>query len=302
MFATLSSVRLQKLAFVAQEVLATNAPIALRLSGLHLKSEQPAHALGSVGVLALAVLWLCAPGLNSGGAAIVCFALALALRFGFLFASFTPRGIASRLRARFGVERGHATYAMALDGLLFVQRASFVALVCATARESSGPFGGALQVLGFLMVPVGVGATIWAARVVGLDAWHYRDLFTGSRNVNLESDGPYALCPNPMYALGPLAGYGLALLALSPVALFAAGVNQALLFAFNELVEQPRLRRAHGIFVETQRRYELARSLLGFDPRQELAQRVHLDPASQPAMVDAGHLAMCSNDLIAPQG
>jgi hypothetical protein len=87
-------------------------------------------------------------------------------------------------------------------------------------------------------------------------------------------------------------GYGLALLALSPVALFAAGINQALLFVFNELVEQPRLRRANSIFVETQRRYELARSLLGFDPRQELAQRVHLDPASEPGTVDAGRLAI----------
>jgi protein-S-isoprenylcysteine O-methyltransferase Ste14 len=302
MFATLSSVRLQKLAFVAREVLERNAPIALRLSGLHLKAEQPARGLGSLGVLALGLLWVCDPGLSSGGSALACFLAAATLRFGFLFASFVPRGIAARLTARLGVERGHAVYSMALDLLLFLQRASFIALVFATARESSGPFGAALQVLGFLLVPVGVGATIWAARIVGLDAWYYRDLFTGSRNVSLESDGPYALLPNPMYALGPLAGYGLALLALSPVALFVAGLNQALLFVFNELVEQPRLRRANGIFVETQRRYELARSLLGFDPRQELAQRVHLDPASQPASLDAGRLAICSaSDLIAPQ-
>jgi len=292
MFATLSLVRLQKLAFVAREVLERNVPIALRLSGLNLKAEQPVRGLASLGVLALGLLWVCDPGSNSSGGAIACFAAALALRFGFLFASFRPRGLASRLSARFGVERGHATYSMALDFLLFAQRTSFIALVCATARESGGPFGGVLQVLGFLLVPVGGVAIIWAARIVGLDAWYYRDLFTGSRNVSLESDGPYALCPNPMYTLGPLAGYGLALLALSPVALFAAGVNQALLFVFNELVEQPRLRRAHSIFVETQRRYELARSLLGFDPRQELAQRVHLDPSSQPTSVDVGRLAI----------
>lgn len=304
MFASLSSVRLQKLTFVAQEVLARNIPIAVRLSGLHLKADQPARGLGSVAVLTLVLLWLCAPGLNSTGSAIACFTLALALRFGFLFASFTPRGIAARLRARLGIERGHTAYSMALDLSLFAQRASFLALVCATARESSGPFGAALQVLGFFLLPVGVGVTVWAARVVGLDAWYYRDLFTGTRSVGLESDGPYGLCRNPMYTLGPLAGYGLALLALSPIALFAAGVNQALLFAFNELVEQPRLRRANGIFVETQRRYELARSLLGFDPRQELAQRVHSDPASQPApLLDAGQLSICSaSQLSAPQG
>jgi protein-S-isoprenylcysteine O-methyltransferase Ste14 len=291
MSATLSLVRLQKLALVAREGLERNFPIALRLAGVHLKAEQPLRGLVSLGVLMLGLLWVCDPG-SSSGVAVACFVAALALRFGFLFASFTPRGVASRLSARFGVERGHAAYSMALDLLLFAQRASFIALVVATARESGGPFGWTLQFLGFLLVPIGVGATVWAARVVGLDAWYYRDLFTGSRSVSLESDGPYTFCANPMYTLGPLAGYGLALLALSPLALFAAGLSQALLFVFNELVEQPRLRRAHSIFVETQRRYELARSLLGFDPRQELAQRVHLDPSSQPTSVDVGRLAI----------
>jgi protein-S-isoprenylcysteine O-methyltransferase Ste14 len=292
MSATLSLVRLQKLALVAREVLERNFPIALRLAGVHLKPEQPLRGLVSLGVLTLGLLWVCDPGLNSSGVAVACFVTALALRFGFLFASFTPRGLAWRLSARLGVERGHAAYSIALDFVLFAQRVSFIALVVATARESEGPFGWTLQVLGFLLVPIGIGATIWGARVVGLDAWYYRDLFMGSRSVSLESDGPYALCPNPMYTLGPLAGYGLALLALSPLALFAAGLSQALLYAFNELVEQPRLRRAHSIFVETQRRYELARSLLGFDPRQELAQRVHLDPASQPTSADVGRLAI----------
>jgi protein-S-isoprenylcysteine O-methyltransferase Ste14 len=234
-------------------------------------------------VLGLGLLWLCAPGLNSSAPAIACFVAALALRFGFLFASFTPRGVAGRRCARFGVERGHTIYSMALDLTLFAQRASFIALVCATAREPRGAFGGALQILGFLMVPVGVGATVWAARTIGLDACYYRDLFKGSRNVSLEDGGPYAFMPNPMYGLGPLSAYGLALLALSPIALFAAGVNQALLFVFNETVELPRLRRANSIFVETQRRYELAQSLLGFDPRQELAQRRHSEPPSEPA-------------------
>jgi protein-S-isoprenylcysteine O-methyltransferase Ste14 len=258
---------------------------------VHLSSDDPSRGLGSVGVLALWLLWLCAPALNSSAFASACFLAAAALRFGFLFASFTPRGIARWLSARIGVERGHEIYAIALDSLLFAQRASFIALVCATARDPSGAFGAALQVLGFLLVPAGVVATIWSARVVGLDAWYYRDLFTGSRNVSLENRGPYAISQNPMYALGPLAGYGLALLSLSPVALFAAGVNQALLFVFNEAVEQPRLRRANSIFVETQRRYELARSLLGFDPRQELALRRHSDSSSQPAESDAGPVA-----------
>jgi protein-S-isoprenylcysteine O-methyltransferase Ste14 len=274
MFLTFHSVRLPKLALVPRE-LAQHAPMAARLAGLQLNAEQPARVLGSAAVLAVGLLWVIVPEPMSSAAAVLCFLAAIALRFGFLFASFTRRGIASRLVARLGLENGHAVYGMALDLLLFAQRVSFIALACATARDPSGVFGHTLRVLGLLMVPVGVGATIWAARSVGHDAYHYRDLFTGSRSVSLEESGPYALCDNPMYALGPLAGYGIAMLALSPIALLAAGVNQGLLFAFNKLVEQPRLRRANGIFVETQRRYALARSLLGFDPRQELTRLRH---------------------------
>jgi protein-S-isoprenylcysteine O-methyltransferase Ste14 len=289
MFATLSSVTLRKLALVVRELLSQNAPVTARVLGLRLEPQQPACGLASLAVFSLGLLWLSAPGSISTGSAVACFLAALALRFGFLFSSFIPAGVAARLRARLGVERGYVTYAAALDLLLFTQRVSFVALVCATARAPGGFFGGALMAFGFLMVPLGAGVTVWATRVVGLEAYHYRDLFTGSRNASLEKRGPYALCRDPMYSLGPLAGYGLALLALSPIALLAAGINQALLFVFNETVEQQRLRQANRIFVETRYRYELAQSLLGFDPRQELAQRVH--QPGQPAAVDASRPA-----------
>src|SRR5262245_58511931 len=224
MFLTFHSVRLPKLGLVHRE-LAQHAPTAARVAGLQLNAEQPARLLGSAGILALGLSWLIVPDALSSAAAIACFLVAVSLRFGFLFASFARRGIASRLAARFGVEQGHAVYGMTLDLLLFAQRVCFIALACATAREPSGVFGHTLQGLGLLMVPAGVGATIWAARSVGHDAYHYRDLFTGSRSVSLVEGGAYGLCDNPMYSLGPLAGYGVAMLALSPIALLAAGIN-----------------------------------------------------------------------------
>jgi protein-S-isoprenylcysteine O-methyltransferase Ste14 len=291
MMPTRSFVRLQEVALAARKVaarkvLAEQAPIVLRLLGLKLASDRVSLGAAALQLTVLSLLGLYAPESNSSGAAIACFLAALALRFGFTFASFTPTGVAPRLVARLGVERGHAVYATVLDLLLFAQRASFIVLLGATARQPSGGVGEAVQILGALMVPVGAVATLWAVRVVGVDTYHYRDLFTNARQVNVDKRGPYALCENPMYALGPLAGYGLALLALSPIALLAAAANQALLYLFNELVEQPRLQRAHGIFIETQRRYELARSLLGFDPREELAQRRHWVASSEPAAAD----------------
>jgi protein-S-isoprenylcysteine O-methyltransferase Ste14 len=296
MFATLPPVRLQKLALVGLKGVAESIPTAARVAGLQLNAD-PLRLWGSVGVLALGALWLCSVGSISGVAAIACALVALSLRFAFLFASFTPHGIASRLQTRFGAERGYAIYRLLLDLLLFTQRVSFVVLACATLREPGHAFGVVLQVLGFLLVPVGVFVTIWATRVVGHDVYHYRDLFTGCRQVSLADDGPYLACANPMYALGPLSSYGLALLALSPGALLVAGLSQALLFVFNHTVEQPRLRRANSVFVETQRRYELARSLLGFDPRQELTERRHLEPSKQPAPGDASDVNHAAVDV-----
>jgi protein-S-isoprenylcysteine O-methyltransferase Ste14 len=284
MFKALSSLRLQKTARVAWRLVLQNAPLLPRMVGLHLDLEKPARGLAALAVFTLGLLWVCDPGLSLGAAS-AAFAGAVTLRFGFLFASFVPAGIAARFAARFGIERGYGAYRTVLDLLLFAQRASFLALVCATAEAPAGPLGVALMIVGALMLPLGVGVSVWATRTVGLDAWYYRDLFIGRRNAGLERRGPYAFCRDPMYLVGPLAGYGLALLALSPIALFAAGLNQALLLVFNDVVERPRLRVANSVFMETRYRYELAQSLLGFDPRTELARRVHSEPA---ATADAG--------------
>ena len=262
--------RLYDLALMSRRFLARNGPTAARLAGLQLHARR-ARKLGSAVVLALGVLLaLSSPG-TDWRVAVLCFVLAVALRFGFLFASFIPRGIAARLELRFGMEYGHVIYGLLLDFLLFVQRLSFVALTCATAREANGVLGHAIQMVGSMLVLAGIAATLWAARVIGTEAYHYRDLFTGTRDARLQDDGPYAMCHDPMYVLGPLAGYGLAMLALSPIALVAAAVNQALLLAFNKLVELPRLWRANGTFLETERRYDISSSLLGFYPRPDLA-------------------------------
>lgn len=284
--------RLHELASISWRFLEQNGPTARRLAGLPEHAAPRAQKLGSAVGLALGLLLaLVSSGMDSYVAGI-CFVVGTALRFGFLFASFIPRGIAARLHVRFGMERGHAIYGLALDLLLFVQRSSFVALTIATWSEASGLLGHAIQTIGSILVLVGVGATLWAARVIGPDAYHYRDLFTGARDARMQDDGPYALCHDPMYTLGPLAGYGLAMLALSPMALLAAGVNQALLLAFNKIIELPRLWRSNWVFLETERREDLARSLLGIHSSPELAPLRAWDAPVQPVVRDDHHAAL----------
>ena len=132
MSVTLPSIPLQKVLDFARKEIVSMAPSAACLAGLQPSSDRLAPRLGSVGVLALGLIWLGTLGASSPPVALGGFLVAVALRFGFLFASFMPRGVVSRLVARFGVERGHSIYGRALDLLLFAQRMALVALTCAS--------------------------------------------------------------------------------------------------------------------------------------------------------------------------
>ena len=262
-------IRLQPSLPRAWHALCENAQTAAGMSGLAFPRRQRLRACVSLVLLATAAAWLGWADDVSARFAISCFVLLFGLRFVYLFACFNPDGIASWLKGRFGSERGFSVHESVLGALLFAQRSSFLGLLYATAQAPSGPIGTALVSVGALLAVVGLGVSLWATRVVGVDTYHYRDLFMGPRHVSVELRGPYAFLRNPMYGVGQLAAYGAALLALSPIGLVAAALNQVTLLLFNDSVEQPRLRAATQIFVEMQLRYALARTLVD-DPRSAL--------------------------------
>jgi len=242
------------------------------MAGLAYSRRQPLRGLVALALTALGMLWLEWADELSARFAISSFVLTFGLRYAYLFASFNPDGIAPWLKARFGSERAFSLHESLLTALLFAQRSSFLALLYTTERPASGPIGTLLVSAGALLTLVGLGVSIWATRVVGIDNFYYRDLFMGPQHVSVELRGPYAFLPNPMYGVGQLAAYGLALLALSPIGLVAAALNQVTLYLFNDAVEQPRLRAATNIFMETQLRYALSRTLIN-DPRSDLQRR-----------------------------
>ena len=255
------------------------------MSGLSFSRQQPLRALVSLALLGLGAAWLELSELISARFAISCFVLSFALRYGFLFASFTPTGFVPWLKARFTAERALEVHECMLTALLFAQRLSFVGLLYATARTAAGPFGLVLTCAGVPLLLVGVGVSIWATKIVGLDTYHYRDLFMGPRYMSVELRGPYAFLGNPMYGLGQLVAYGAALLALSPIGLVAAALNQVTLYLFNDTVEQPQLRLARGVFMESQLRYALARTWLD-DPRSEPNRRRSSPPPPRVRRVE----------------
>lgn len=239
------------------------------MCGLLLSRRHPVRAALSAVAIVAGIAWLVL-GQITPRAAIGCFVLSLVLRYAYLFAALSPAG-SQRMKALHGEERAYFLHESATAALLLAQRVSFLAVLGTTALEAQGMVATLVTALGALLLPIGLGVSLWATRVVGVDTYYYRDLFMGPRHTSVELTGPYALWPNPMYGVGQLGAYGAALVMLSPVGFVAAALNQVALYIFNDLVEQPRLRAARTELGEAQLRYALART--SYNPRSGLGRR-----------------------------
>jgi protein-S-isoprenylcysteine O-methyltransferase Ste14 len=234
---------------------------AAGMSGVFLTQLTPLRIGVSLTVLLFATLSLGRGVEETAGSALLAFAAASIARHVFAFASFTDNGIAPALKRRLGSELGFSIYEAVLTLLIFAQRLSFVRLLFATAHDPTDDLGEALMWSGAAFCAVGACTSIWATRVIGLDAYYYRDLYSGPRHVSFAYRGPYAIVTNPLYGVGQLAAYGAALMLLSPIGLLAATAHQLALYAFNAAIEQPHLRTASRISIDSALRETLSSTM-----------------------------------------
>ena len=151
------------------------------------------------------------------------------------------------LTRRHGVEaafrrfRRAAAFVMANDAVSF----AVLCLVSANTLRVGLPRGLAIGV-GAVLVLVGVSTKIWAARTLR-DGYYWHNFFAPDELVVPTTAGPYRWLRNPMYTVGYLPVYGLAIATSSAFGLAAALFDQCAILAFYHLVEKPhfeRLRRA----------------------------------------------------------
>ena len=95
------------------------------------------------------------------------------------------------------------------------------------------------------VVLIGVGTKLWAARTLGAGAYYWRNFFEPDAASGPVSSGPYRFASNPMYTIGYLQMYGLALILRSFPGIIAAGFSQAAILAFYFIVERPHFQRLH---------------------------------------------------------
>jgi hypothetical protein len=242
----------------ARAVLSVFVQLSAGMFGLFLTKLTPLR----VGVSAACVLvWLALAALGfhpTLGLALLVFVTLYVWRFAFLFFSFVPGGFAPWLTGRYGSERGYAIYEAVTAAFFFFRTLSFIWLLDATYMPATSAAEGLFVAIGAIWLAVGVLINLWAVQTVGLGSYYYRDLFLGERQLDFKREGPYELMDNPMYGLGQLAAYGAALIALSPIGVFAVALNQLTLYAFNWLIEQPHVRAAQRHVREPSLRESLA--------------------------------------------
>lgn len=98
---------------------------------------------------------------------------------------------------------------------------------------------------GAVLIVIGLGTKLWAARTLGSDAYYWHNFFDPDSAIGPVSSGPYRFISSPMYTIGYLQTYGLALMLRSFPGLIASVFSQAAILTFHFLIENPHFRRLH---------------------------------------------------------
>lgn len=204
------------------------------MAGLRL-DRSPVRVLASVAAMAT-TLWLHVLAVEAGHELVAAIASGL---FYYGGNAWLCSAHGSRLlRERVGDERAVAIHELYL-AVAFPNQAyalSSVAEVSAGSLPIDPTVAGVLAALLFI---VGSGVKLWATALTGLDAYYYRGLFLRRAEGELVRRGPYRWLDHPMYGVGYLHGYAVAVAVASLPGLLLALAFHGAIQLFQRLVEQP---------------------------------------------------------------
>jgi protein-S-isoprenylcysteine O-methyltransferase Ste14 len=162
------------------------------------------------------------------------------------YVSYAGVALARQRRAaaftrRWGVEGGFRRFRRIAATLMNNDGVSF-AVLCVATRSTLHAFGtpGWTVAVGTLLLAIGVATKLWAAATLGGRAYYWYDFFSGVPS-EVSTRGPYRYLRNPMYTVGYLQTYGLALIMDSLPGLIASALDQTAILLFHRLVERPHI-------------------------------------------------------------
>jgi protein-S-isoprenylcysteine O-methyltransferase Ste14 len=151
-----------------------------------------------------------------------------------------------RYSKRFGAAEAFRRFRRSAAWVMNHDAFAFIVVCLATRNTWSLPFSGfATVAVGATLAIVGLGTKLWAARTLGADAYYWHNFFEPHEAIGPVTSGPYRFVSSPMYTIGYLQTYGLAVLLRSSPGIIAAGFSQVAIIAFYFLIEKPHFQRLH---------------------------------------------------------
>lgn len=175
------------------------------------------------------------------------FAFSTLIYIGFLFIALRENGLRLALIHKYGEEKAYLYYEGYLAFAFFHNGASLTFI--SQSSVGTGFWGEApefliLAITVILMV-IGLGIKIWSALVVGIPIYYWKDMFLGRKVSDFVVTGPYQYLSNPMYGIGQVQVYAIAIYYNSIYGLIFGAVNQLLVFLFYFLEEKPFIYRTY---------------------------------------------------------
>lgn len=164
-----------------------------------------------------------------------------------LFSVLRRDGLRLRLIHRWGEEKAYRFYEGLVAFVFFHNGASIGFMSESTA--GTGFWGDLPQwlVWGFAgsLFLFGLIVKVWSAMLVGVPVYYWKDIFLDRPVSTFVSAGPYKVFSNPIYGVGHLTAYAVAIYNNSLYGIIFSAINQACVFAFYFIIEKPFIKRVY---------------------------------------------------------
>jgi protein-S-isoprenylcysteine O-methyltransferase Ste14 len=141
---------------------------------------------------------------------------------------------------KLGIEGGFARFKRDTTVLMVFDTVSFVLLNLLTIDTLHLPMPRWASIaIGATLGVIGLGTKAWATRILGPRSYYWYNFFEPQEPVKWVPKGPYKYLSNPMYGVGYLQTYGLAIMCSSLWGLIGSAFMQISIYVFNEVVEKP---------------------------------------------------------------
>ena len=187
------------------------------------------------------------PMYKSVNYAIIYFILSTTVYIGFIFFVLPERGYRLKLIEKFGEQGAYLKYEAFLAFAFFHNGVSLSFISQASAGSSffeNIPVQVAMLFAAVLFT-IGTSIKIWSAYVVGIPIYYWKDMFLGKKISDFVVAGPYKYFSNPMYGIGQIQIYAIAIYYNSIYGFIFGAVNQGLVFLFYFLVEKQFIYRTY---------------------------------------------------------